>query len=170
MIKPLILMSIFGLNFLQHAKSQNKNLVEREGLIIANTWQAIPQDVILIETKAAGQDLRTLIHSCLGNDTIEAKWVYFQVMRHIMPDMANVLDSVPCLPATTTALSLLLGKDIKIFKGKIIFDTTLAENLYIPDPDKKYAFDITIDNKTYNITVVNSPKLWGVPFIFEKID
>lgn len=155
-------------SFLAYAEARNRVLKPIDGIIMYPFEETtIPQYVYFMpKTLAEGECLSEFFkHQFLYLPDLFYV-LYFNPIRWILPDLAERIQSLQCIPAG-------YGKDQKLFQlsyGRITFDVTPVSEE--PDFEEQTVFRVPlyIAETNFFINVVELPNNMGTPKLFEKID
>lgn len=155
-------------SFLAYAEARNRVLKPIDGVVMYPFEEtAIPQYVYFMpKTLVEGEHLSEFFkHQFLYLPDLFYV-LYFNPIRWILPDLAQRIQSLECIPVG-------YGKDRKLFQlsyGRITFDVTPASDE--PDFEEQTIFRVPlyITETNFFINVVELPNNMGTPKLFEKID
>lgn len=155
-------------SFLAYAEARNRVLKPIDGVIMYPFEEtAIPQYVYFMpKTLAEGEHLSEFFKHQFFYLPDLFYVLYFNPIRWILPDLAERIQSLECIPVG-------YGKDRKLFQlsyGRITFDVTPASDE--PDFEEQTVFIVPlyIAGTNFFINVVELPNNMGTPKLFEKID
>lgn len=159
---------MFTGDYQEYAKRFNKQTHVISGLIIYDTSQPVPQDIILVPCEAkAGQDLPALVKEVLVDQKPEGIFTYFQNIRWIVPDLEEQLRNWSYVEARSID-GYFYKMPLRISYGKITFDNSNAD--LEEDEDETGVFSLQVLGEQVTMKVTEFPKAVGVAKFFEKVN
>jgi|GEM_PF-2309422 len=162
-----ILLSMLSISdYLQHAKSQSRQLHSVEGIVIYDPGMgSLPQDILFLPGKWDKKgSLEDFITKKVGDKEILYQ-VYFQGIRWIMFDVEKILHS-------SKFTEIKIGKplrNVNVTYAELIFDKTInVSNEEIIDTRDRY-LPISVHGKNSNIQLIDLPDSYGTLKIYKPI-
>lgn len=155
-------------SFLAYAEAKNRVLKHIDGVIMYPFEEtAIPQYVYFMpKTLTAGESLSRFFEQQFLYLPDIFYVLYFNPIRWILPDLAERIHSLDCVP-------IAYGKNQKLFQlsyGRITFDVTPGTQEGESEEQTIFRVPVYIGETNFFINVVELPGTMGTPKLFEKVD
>jgi hypothetical protein len=154
--------------YLKYANWQKRELSSIEGIVIYDDSSiAIPAYVVFIPvTFEKGKEVKQSLEETLLRPNPRAYIIYFQAIRWILPDLADIVKSLNYIKVNYGGLYL----SRKVSYGKFTFDKTLKGDESIPTDNTITRVPVQIDDKVLFLYISELTDDMGTPKLFEKID